>query len=181
MLGGHIFTIGYGARSFSDVLGQIQPAGVEFVVDVRSAPFSRYQPEFSRPALDRLLRENGIKYVFMGDQLGGRPPDVDCYTNGKVDYAKCEAKDFFQAGIRRLLDACSQGFHVCILCSESNPEQCHRSKLIARSLEARDVEVMHLLPDGSVRSTGEVIHKLTGGQETLFGDHFVSRRTYRQK
>ena len=177
--GHNISTIGYGARTPASIVEQLQSAGIRYVVDVRSSPFSRQQPEFSREPLQRLLADSGLKYVFMGDQLGGRPPDASCYTNGRVDYEKCREQDFFRAGVRRLLDACDQGLPLCILCSEGRPVNCHRSKLIGVALEEDGVQVLHLLPDGGVCSQADVIRELTRGQQSMFGDHFLSRRAYR--
>lgn len=175
---GLIFSIGHGGRSLDEFLDQLRQVDVKFVIDVRSAPYSRYQPEFSREPLKRSLGQCGLKYVFMGDDLGGRPGDPDCYIDGKVDYGKCRTKDFFVRGIRRLHSAYDQGLRVCLLCSEGKPWQCHRSKLVGAALLDEGIEVLHLLPDGRVRTQEEVIRELTGGQADLFGEHFVSRRAY---
>ena len=174
-----IFTIGYGSRSAPGVVEQLERAEIQFVVDVRSTPYSRHQPEFSREPLEALLARHKMRYVFMGDQLGGRPQDNDCYTEGKVDYSKCREKEFFKRGIARLLDACEQNLRVCILCSEGQPEKCHRAKLLGVVLEEHGIDVEHLLPDGGVRSQADVIRELTGRQDSFFGDHFLSRKAYR--
>lgn len=179
MATGRIFTIGHGNHSLETFLGQLNRFQIEYVVDVRSAPYSRFQPEFSRELIEQTLRENQIKYVFMGDLLGGRPKDKDCYTNGKVDYAKTSMKDFFINGIARLKKAYEQGLIICLFCSEGQPSQCHRAKLVSAALVNDDIEVSHILPDGSRQSQAEVIDKLTDGQHSLFGEHFVSRKTYR--
>jgi len=174
-----IFTIGYDGRLASGVIDQLKRAKIQFVVDVRSAPYSRYQPEFSREQLERYLARHEMRYVFMGDQLGGRPQADDCYTDGKVDYSRCREKDFFKRGIARLLDACDQNLRVCILCSEGEPKKCHRTKLLGVALEEHGIDMHHLLPDGGVSSQADVIGQLTGGQESLFGNCFVSRKAYR--
>lgn len=179
MARGRIFTIGYGKRSQKGLLEQLSHAGVSYVVDVRSAPYSRFQPEFSREPLAQSLRESHIKYVFMGDLLGGRPKDDDCYTDGKVDYTKTRTKDFFIRGIARLRKAHEQGLNICLLCSEAEPSQCHRAKLVATVLVDEGIEVNHILPDGSHQSQAEVIATITNGQPSLFGEHFVSRKAYR--
>lgn len=174
-----VYTIGYGGRSMDDVVAQLLHAEVRFVVDVRSVPHSRYQPEFSKQPLAATLGRRGIRYVFMGPQLGGRPDDPDCYTDGHVDYEKCRSKDFFLEGIHRIRSAYKQGIPICLLCSEGKPWQCHRSKLIGTVLESEGIPVLHLAPKAQVLSQAAVIAKITGGQQSLFGDHLLSRKAYR--
>src|SRR2546421_12049624 len=147
MAEGHIFSIGHGGHSRASFLEQLSRVDVSYVVDVRSMPYSRYQPEFSRESLDKLLAEKRVRYVFMGDLLGGRPKDEDCYTEGKVDYTKTRSKDFFLRGIARLKSAYVQGLSLCLLCSEAQPSQCHRAKLVSAALADEGVEVLHLLRD----------------------------------
>jgi uncharacterized protein (DUF488 family) len=179
MATGRVFTIGHGNRSRVALLEQLTRAEISYVVDVRSAPYSRYQPEFSREPLGQFLRENRVHYVFMGDLLGGRPKDGDCYTDRKVDYTKVRAKEFFVQGIARLKSAYEQGLCICLLCSEGQPSQCHRAKLVSAALADEGINVLHLLPDGSRRSQAEVIAELTNGQGSLFAEHFASRKGYR--
>lgn len=93
-----IYTIGYGERTLADFLVVLQHYTIAYVVDVRTAPYSRYKPEFSKTALTTTLRQQGLIYLFMGEQLGGRPDDPTCYTDGKVDYAKVAATVAYQQG-----------------------------------------------------------------------------------
>lgn len=81
-----IYTIGYGARSVDEMVSILQAHAIEFVVDVRTAPYSRYKPEFSKDALEAALKTHGLRYIYMGDSLGGRPDDPACYVDGRVDY-----------------------------------------------------------------------------------------------
>ena len=103
-----VYTIGYGARSIEEFIRALRANGITYLIDVRSRPYSRYKPEFSQEALDSQLQAHQIRYVFMGDTLGGQPDDPDCYTDGKVDYEKCHQEPFFLAGIGRLRRAWEQ-------------------------------------------------------------------------
>lgn len=177
---GQIFTIGHGPHTPATLVEQLSIRGVQFLIDVRSVPYSRHQPDFSREVLKRHLIPSRIRYVFMGDLLGGRPEDEDCYTHeGRVDYAKVRTKDFFVRGISRLLDARRQGFKVCLFCSEGHPSQCHRAKLIGHALVDEGVETLHIRPNGSVQTQADVMDELTGRQESLFASLLFSRGTYR--
>lgn len=74
-----ILTIGYGKRSLEETIRILHERQVEFLIDVRSVPWSRYRPEFTREALRPVIEAAGIRYVFMGEELGGRPDDDACY------------------------------------------------------------------------------------------------------
>lgn len=176
-----IYTIGYGQRRVEELIDLLKRYGVRFVIDVRSWPYSRFRPEFSREPLERALRRAQLRYVFMGHLLGGRPRDPACYRDGKVDYAAVSRTGAYQQGIGRLRRAWEQQLCVCLLCSEERPEDCHRSKLIGQTLEQQDIPVRHIDVDGSVTDHAEVMRRLTGGQQTLFEVHFTSRRRYKAR
>lgn len=164
-----IYTIGYGRRGLDELIATLQQYAIEYLLDVRSAPYSRYKPEFSKDALAAALHEHGVRYLFLGDALGGRPADPACYTDGKVDYAKVAALPAYAAGLARLQEAFRQQHRVVLMCSEGKPAQCHRSKLIGASLVALNVDVAHIDEDGNLRSQDEVIAELTQGQLSFFG------------
>ncbi len=175
----NVYTIGYGGRAASSVIDQLRKADIQFLIDIRSSPYSRHQPEFSREELEGTLGAGGIRYVYMGDLLGGIPREPDCYTNGQVDYAKCRSKGFFRKGMERLRHAHSQGLHICLLCSEAKPWHCHRSKLVGLALQEEGINVVHLLADGSSCSQREAMLKLTSDQGDFFGAADTSRKVYR--
>jgi uncharacterized protein (DUF488 family) len=164
-----IFTLGYGSRSLDEVIGLLQKHDLQFLIDVRSQPYSRFKPEFSRAALDDRLRHAGIEYVFLGEQLGGRPADDACYTQGKVDYEKCRQQPGYLDGLARLRTAWEKHLRVALFCSEGKPEECHRSKLIGASLIEEGIAVLHIDERGELITQEQVTHRVTGGQGDLFG------------
>lgn len=176
-----IFTIGYGQRDIDALLADLRTYDIQFLIDVRSQPYSRYKPDFSQKALMHHLEAAGIRYVFMGDTLGGRPNDPVCYTEGKVDYEKVAQQDFYQQGIDRLQEAFRQQQRVALMCSEGKPEQCHRARLIGRTLTDLSVPVAHIDENGRLITQKDVILRLQKGQPSLFGDdfyRFTSRKKY---
>lgn len=91
-----LYTVGHGNRKINDFLKLLKEFKIEYLVDVRSLPYSKFNPQFNQNDLKFFLEENGIRYVFMGDSIGGRPEDKSCYDKeGKVDYEAVKAKDFF--------------------------------------------------------------------------------------
>jgi uncharacterized protein (DUF488 family) len=174
-----IYTVGYGARTLDALVETLQTHRITTVVDVRSAPYSRFKPEFSKDALERALKQHGLRYVYLGDALGGRPADPDCYVDDRVDYERVKQKDSYRSGIERLRAAWQRGMRFVILCSEGKPEQCHRSKLIGESLTALAIPVAHIDENDQLRSQVEILERLTAGQLSLFGDYeFTSRKRY---
>jgi uncharacterized protein (DUF488 family) len=176
-----ILTIGYGLRDVNELVGLLHRYGVEYVGDVRSAPYSRRRPEFSRDALEQVLRTARLRYVFLGDTLGGRPDDSDCYdADGHVDYDRCRMSPSFVAGIERVETAHRNGHRLTLLCSESRPIDCHRSKLLAEMLVARGVPVFHIDEHGLLVEHAEMAAQLRGRQVRLGADSLGrSRRAYR--
>lgn len=177
-----IFTVGYGQRDLEELLAILRRYEIQYLVDVRSVPYSRFKPEFSRAPLEAALAEGGIRFLYMGEALGGQPEDPACYTHDKVDYAKVRTKAFFYRGLERLEQGFRQQHRIVLLCSEGRPEECHRSKLIGASLDALGVPVMHIDENGALKSQAEVIGALTGDQLSLFGEPaFSSRKRYPEK
>ncbi len=174
-----IYTIGYGSRSIEEFVEVLQRFDIAYLVDVRSAPYSRYKPEFSKAELAAELQRFGIRYLFMGDTLGGQPDDENCYVNGVVDYQRVKATQLYADGIRRIRSAFAQQQRVALMCSEEKPEECHRSKLIGVTLQEGEIPVVHIDERGAPRSQVEIIDRLTGGQLPLFGEPvFHSRKRY---
>lgn len=174
-----VYTIGYGARTLEQFVEALTVNRIEFLIDVRTSPYSRFKPEFSKEILQHRVERAGVRYLFMGDSVGGQPKDPACHTEGKVDYDKVRAQPFFQAGIERLKQAYQTRRRVALMCSEGRPEQCHRSKLIGEALAAARVPVSHIDEDGKVLTQTQVIDRLTKGQMDLFGPaSFTSRKRY---
>jgi uncharacterized protein (DUF488 family) len=173
-----IVTIGYGSRTIEEFVGLLKKHGVECLVDVRTAPYSRFKPEFSREALAATVEAAGIRYLFGGQELGGRPDAPECYVDGKVDYDRVRTTVFYARGIERIQQAHHRGTKLVLMCSELRPEECHRSKLIGVTLAEMGIPILHIDEEGVLRTQDEVIARLTGRQLDLFGEpSFTSRKS----
>ena len=82
-----LFTIGHSTHSWEKFLELLRQHRIEAVADVRSSPFSQFNPHFNRETLRHALRQQGISYVFLGEELGARRSEPECYVNGRVDYS----------------------------------------------------------------------------------------------
>lgn len=163
-----IYTVGHGAASLDQFVEVLRRYGIAYLIDVRSKPYSRHRPEFNREQLERHLHELHIRYVFMGDLLGGLPDDPACYTAGRVDYEKVRAQPFHRRGLERLRTAWEQRLPVALMCACGKPERCHRSKLIGISLEREGLPVVHLDDRGTAFDHHTVMALLNGNPD-LFG------------
>jgi uncharacterized protein (DUF488 family) len=144
------FTIGHSNHSLDAYLALLRTHEIEVVADVRSAPRSRYSPQFDRASLERELREAQIGYVYLGAELGGRPVGDEFYDErGRVRYDRRAESAEFQTGIERLL-AGIERYRVAVMCSEEDPQRCHRRLLVGRELLERGTPVRHIRGDGSV-------------------------------
>lgn len=178
-----LYTIGHGNRKLEDFLALLRDFEIEYLIDVRSQPYSKFNPQFNQNDLKLFLERNNIKYVFMGDTIGGRPKDTSCYDNeGKVDYEALKTKEFFLKGMDRLKTAYNKDINVVIMCSESKPCECHRTKLIGRVLNAENVILKHIDEHGKIKDQTTVINELNKGlsEIDLFGNpiNVTSRKAY---
>jgi uncharacterized protein (DUF488 family) len=144
-----IWTIGHGDRTFADIERALVGNGIAILVDVRSIPHSRHAEEFTKASLTELCGDASIYYRWMGASLGGRPVDPELLlASGAPDLEAISASPAFRGGIEELT-ALARTAATAIMCSESDPAQCHRTTLIAPALEERGFEVVHLLADGT--------------------------------
>ncbi len=166
-----LFTIGHSNHETGRFLDLLEMHRITAVCDVRSSPYSRYNPQFNRELLQSALKARGIAYVFLGNELGPRSNDPACYVDGKVQYPRLAATGNFRSGIERLC-AGMKTYRVAIMCAEKDPIDCHRMILVCRALRKGPVEIEHILEDGSLeglrRSEQRLLLELKLPQLRLF-------------
>jgi uncharacterized protein (DUF488 family) len=144
-----IFTIGHGSRTFDEVAEVLRRYGVAMVVDVRSQPYSRHAPDFSKSRLETLAAAAGLGYRWMGDALGGRPADPALAgPDGRLEHEAIRNRPAYRAGLD-VVGAMAEGAGIVLLCAEETPEHCHRATLLAPDLIALGHRVSHLRADGN--------------------------------
>jgi uncharacterized protein (DUF488 family) len=167
-----VFTVGHSNHSADKFAFLLRRHGIEILIDIRSRPFSRHAPQFNARALEAVLSKDGIGYLFLGGELGGRPEGVEFYdAKGRVDYALVGCSRPFLDGISRL-EAEIRARTAVLLCSEEDPARCHRRLLVGRTLEERGITLLHIRGDGSV----ETEHEVDGGQPVLFTEREANPR-----
>ncbi|HEX9200129.1 MAG TPA: DUF488 domain-containing protein [Acidobacteriaceae bacterium] len=150
------YTIGHSSHSAEHFLSLLSANRIEVLVDTRSAPYSRYSPQFDREALRDLITSAGMKYLYLGDVVGGRPKDEAHYDEyGRARYAKMGKDQDFLSGIERLERGADE-FRIALMCSEEDPAHCHRRLLIGRVLIERGAEVIHIRGNGEIQAESQV-------------------------
>jgi uncharacterized protein (DUF488 family) len=173
-----VLTVGHSTRPLGEFIDLLRHHGVTLVVDVRTIPRSRHNPQYNIETLPAALAEAGIEYRHL-PRLGGlrrtrRDSPNTAWRNasfrGFADYMQT---DDFEAGLQELLDLTRRA-QVALMCAEAVPWRCHRS-LIADALQARGVQVAHVLGSEAPRPhTLSVIARVDGTRVTYpgqGGDH----------
>lgn len=154
-----VFTVGHSKHSAEQFRDLLMEHKVTAVADVRSSPYSRFNPQFNREKLRADLKGSRVAYVFLGEELGARSKDPNCYVGGKVQYDRLAQTALFQHGLDRVGRG-AQKHRIALMCAEKDPLTCHRCILVSRHLVARQIDVQHILADGRLESHAEALARL---------------------
>ena len=166
-----LYTIGHSTHTIQRLIELLSMHTISAVGDVRSSPYSRYNPQFNREVLQNALREAEIEYVFLGKELGARSPDRKCYVEGQVQFDLVAESELFRKGLERLR-AGMDSFCIALLCAEKDPITCHRMILVCRNLRSSGMSIQHILEDGSLEDNRDaerrLMHELKIQENDLF-------------
>jgi len=165
------YTVGHSNHTPDTFVGLLRLHHITAVADVRSAPYSRFAPQFNKDALGPLLGKQGVAYVFMGNYLGARPNDPMCYRNGAIDFARLCQTDYFQEGLDRVRKGAGR-FNLALMCTEKDPLQCHRMILVCRHLRATTTVIKHILEDGELEDNRDSERRLMDALRIATTDFF---------
>ncbi len=186
-----LYSIGHGQKPLEEFYKELVSFDIQYVIDVRSSPYSKWASQYNQREIAHYLKSNEIVYAYMGDKIGGRPINDSCYdSEGHFDYERMAQEPSFKEGLQRLVNANERKFNVAVMCSESDPSLCHRSKLIGRELyENYHINMKHIISPGKFIDQIHVIMELTKGQwsppdMSLFPfpmPYFKSRKIYKEE
>ena len=154
-----IFTIGHSNHSLEEFLALLSQHDVTAVADVRSAPYSRFCPQFNRDLLSATLEASGIRYSHLGSELGGRSDDPACYEGGRIKYDLVARTGVFREGLSRVVRGAAS-YRIALMCTEKEPLDCHRTLLVAQELVAIGVDVVHILAGGELETHERTMDRL---------------------
>jgi len=172
-----LLTLGHSIHPIERFIALLKGAGATAVADVRSSPYSRYSPQYSKDALRGALSKAGIAYTFLGKEFGARSTDSSCYRNGKVQYSKLAQSAAFSDGIQRVLEGLKK-YRIAFVCAEKDPIECHRALLVARAFFDRGKSVSHIHSDGTIESHPKLESRLLLAWKLSEGDMFKSRDSF---
>jgi uncharacterized protein (DUF488 family) len=154
-----VYTIGHSNHPEEHFLALLRRHAIQAVADVRSSPYSRYTPHFDRESLQKSLAKAGVRYVYLGKELGARSDDPGCYAEGRVQFARLARTPLFQSGLARVRGGMAR-HRIALMCAEKEPLDCHRTILVARHLAASGVEIQHILADGALETHAAALERL---------------------
>lgn len=148
-----VYTIGHSNHSPDTFVRLLTEAKIEGLVDVRSNPKSSWASYANPHDLKQILKAAGVQYLYLGNVLGGRPNDPDCYNpqTGKADYQSMQNRESFQQGLSRLLEGLKK-YCICVMCTEEDPSSCHRNLLIGESLRRKGIQILHIRGTGQIQT-----------------------------
>ncbi len=156
-----IYTVGHSTHQLDYFIKLLQEYSVNCLVDVRSVPASSYNPQYNKEPLSNFLKKNGITYLHFAEEFGARYTDPDLLDDeGKVDFEKVRKSWNFKNGVERLWLGLDKGCIIALMCSESEPFDCHRFSMVSIALEKDGFQVMHILKDKTLKSNADLEKQL---------------------
>jgi uncharacterized protein (DUF488 family) len=165
---GNIYTIGYGNIAVDHLVNLLKKYRIAVLVDIRSRPYSKHSPEYRKQNLESIIISAGIRYLYLGDKLGGMPEGRQFYDNqGNVKYYVLSKDPAYLDGINRIIEL-SREKNICLVCAEADPGHCHRGTLVSETLWRYEMESMHILHNGNILRHWDLRGKLRQSQGDLF-------------
>jgi len=156
-----VFTIGHSTHSLDYFLDLLRTYSIDCVIDVRSIAASKFNPQYNQIPLSNFLRSNNIFYKHLSLEFGARQTSPDLLDDdGKVSFEKVQESWNFKKGVSIIKNETDLGSKVVLMCSESDPFDCHRFSMISIALSNFDFEVKHILKDKSLKTNEQLENQL---------------------
>ncbi|MFN0037349.1 MAG: DUF488 family protein [Saprospiraceae bacterium] len=156
-----IYTIGHSTHPAEYFVEMLRAHGIDCVVDVRSTPASKYNPQYNQRPLSAYLQQHAVRYLHLPAEFGARHTDPEVQDEtGRVDFDKVRRSEAFREGVRRLETGLERGFRIALMCSEAEPLDCHRFGMISVHLARMGYAVQHILKDKSLMTNEELENRM---------------------
>ncbi len=180
---GNLYTVGHSTFPKEHLIGLLRKYDVDYLLDVRSIPFSKYTPQYNSDFLKKYLFDEGINYATMGKYFGARQENPAFYPDGFLDFELFRASTIFIQGFENV----NKGLidhNIALMCTEKDPIDCHRAIMVARGFELQGVTVRHILHDSAILTQEDLNQKLLNryfpdrGQLSLFREQNKTDEEY---
>lgn len=152
-----IYTVGHSTHQLDYFLSLLNEYNVNCLIDVRSVAASSYNPQYNQEPLKNYLKNHGITYLHFPEEFGARFTDPDLLDDeGRVDFERIRKTFAFKNGMERLWQGVEKGFVIALMCSESEPLDCHRFSMVSVGLIKDGFEVKHILKDKTLKEHKEL-------------------------
>jgi uncharacterized protein (DUF488 family) len=156
-----IYTVGHSNHEVSYFLELIKHFGITCIIDVRSIAASSHNPQYNKDTFSTTLKKQGITYMHFAEEFGARHQDTALLDEeGKVSFELVRKSYNFRMGVERLWKGLEKGFKIALMCSESEPFDCHRFSMISIALEKDGFSVLHILKDKTLKTNKELEKQL---------------------
>jgi uncharacterized protein (DUF488 family) len=156
-----IYTVGHSTHPIDDFLDLIKAFSINCVVDVRTVAASVYNPQYNQSVFSPFLKANGVAYLHFPEEFGARHSNPEFLDEeGKVDFELVRKSDSFKHGVERLQRGLKNGYVIALMCSESDPFECHRFSMVAVGLGQAGMRVDHILKNKTVATTSDLEQQL---------------------
>ena len=167
-----LYTLGHSRHTIEKFIDLARRHSVRLIVDVRGQPYSRFNPQYNRERLKDALTNSDIEYLWLGDQLSGRPKDPKFQgPDGQVLWDELKKWPDLLEGIAAVLARAAET-RLALVCAEEDPMSCHRRFLLTPPLCERGARVLHIRGDGRIQPEDELrrieISAMGGDQLSLF-------------
>jgi uncharacterized protein (DUF488 family) len=178
-------TVGHSNHEWAAFAQLLQEHNVTAVADVRSSPYSRVNPVYCRGPLQQRLKAADIAYVFLGQELGARRTERECYVDRRACYQRIVELPLFKEGLNRIR-AGLQDHRIALLCAEKDPITCHRMVLVCRQFRADEIDIQHIREDGSLESNAAAERRMliavgVNSADLFIGQHELLEEAYRRQ
>lgn len=156
-----IYTVGHSTHPIGVFLDLLKTYSVNCLIDVRSVAASSYNPQYNKEPLSNFLKANSITYLHFAEEFGARHTDPDLLDEeGKVNFELVRKSWNFKNGVEKIWEGIDNGLTIALMCSESEPFDCHRFSMVSIALEKDGFDVKHILKDKTIKTNAQLEKQL---------------------
>lgn len=156
-----LYTIGHSQHDLNYFLKLLRYYEINYVLDVRSTPYSKYATDYNKEKINDYLKMQGINYCFMGNFFGARQEDRTLYSaEGHLDFEKVRQGHLFVSALDNVIKGIGSGNKITLMCTEKDPIECHRAIMVAKGFHDSGISVQHILSTGELQSHAELEERL---------------------